>query len=72
MIISRILVGLVVVSLPLVLTISIWVQFSFAFSLEVPFSASITRSPDSSQKPKENYIKSFYARQLELLQRTLG
>ena len=38
MILSRILVWLI--SLPLVLTIGIWIHFPFALSLKVPFSAS--------------------------------
>ena len=53
MIVSRILVWLV--SLPLVLTLGIWIQVPFALSLKVPFSASssittsITQFPGSSQ-----------------------
>ena len=47
MIVTRILVWLV--SLPLVLTLGIWIQVPFLLSLKVPFSASSSITPSITQ-----------------------
>ena len=49
MIVSRILVWLV--SLPLVLTLGIWIQVPFLLSLKVPLSASSSITPSITQFP---------------------